>query len=88
MWVNGNLAGGVWLPPYEVEIGPLLKQGRNTLKVTVGNTMLNRFLGLPDEDLRPLRAVYGNRFPDPEEKKITKEPPPSGLIGPVEIIRE
>lgn len=88
VWLNGKLAGGIWTPPYEVEIGKLLKQGKNTLKVTVGNLMLNRFLGLPSEDLRPLRAAYGNRFPDPEEKKITKEPPPSGLIGPVEIIRE
>ncbi len=88
VWVNDKLAGGVWLPPYDVEIGPLLKQGKNTVKVTVGNLMLNRLLGLPDEDLRPLRAAYGNRFPDPQEKKVTKDPPPAGLIGPVELIRE
>ena len=49
----------------------------------MGNLPVNRVLGLPDVDLRPLRAVYGNRFPAPEEKRLMAEPAPSGLIGNV-----
>jgi hypothetical protein len=41
--------------------------------------------GLPDADLKSLRSTYGNRFLDPKEKKIMKEPAPSGLIGAVEV---
>jgi hypothetical protein len=83
--VNGAVAGAVWNPPMELELGPWLRPGTNTLEVTVANLPLNRFLGSPDEDLGPLRAVYGDRFPAPEEKRLVKEPAPSGLIGPVRL---
>jgi len=73
----------VWTPPYEVEIAHLLRVGRNEIMVIVGNLPANRFLGLPDEDLEPLRSVYGNRFPAPEEKALMPEPPRAGLIGKV-----
>lgn len=84
--VNGKKAGVAWCPPFEVDVTGLIHSGRNTLEITVGNLSVNRFLGLPDEDLRPLRAAYGNRFPDPEEKRVMKEPAPSGLLGPVELL--
>lgn len=79
--VNGKAAGLLWTPPWEIDVTPFLKQGENTLSITVANLPINRFIGLPDEDLRPLRAVYGARFPAPEEKSLVKEPLPSGLIG-------
>ncbi len=88
VWINARSAGVVWMPPYEVQIAPLLKPGTNTIRVTVGNLTVNRFLGLPDEDLRPLRAAYRNRFPDPQEKRVMKEPAPSGLIGKVWLVTE
>lgn len=81
--VNGKSAGVLFVPPYSVDIAGLLHPGKNTLKVAVGNLPINRFLGLPDQNLRPLRAAYGNRFPDPQEKRVVKEPVPSGLIGKV-----
>ena len=59
--------------------------GTNTLCIDVANLPLNRFLGAPDEDLAPLRAVYGNRFPAPEEKSVVHEPVASGLLGPVTL---
>jgi hypothetical protein len=79
--VNGHRAGAVWTPPYEVEIGPSLRTGANTLEITVGNLPVNRVLGLPDPDLGALRAVHGARFPAPEEKQLMERPAPSGLIG-------
>ncbi|HLK57881.1 MAG TPA: glycosyl hydrolase [Chthonomonadaceae bacterium] len=81
VFVNGHPAGSAWIPPYVVDLTPLVHSGENTLQITVANLMVNRVLGLPDPNLRSLRAVYGNRFPDPEEKKLMSAPAPSGLIG-------
>lgn len=83
--INGHDAGPVWMPPHEVEISRWLMPGTNSLSITVANLPLNLFLGLPDQDLSALRAAYGDRFPAPQEKKVTREPAPSGLIGPVHI---
>ena len=83
VFVNGKSAGFIFMPPYSVDISGLLRPGRNEIKVTVGNLPINRFLGLPDQDLRPLRAAYGNRFPYPQEKRVVKEPAVSGLVGRV-----
>jgi hypothetical protein len=83
--INGQLAGPLWTLPSEVEITPWLKPGTNSFSIVVANLPLNLFLGTPDEDLAPLRAAYGNRFPAPEEKRAVPEPAPSGLMGPVSI---
>lgn len=81
--VNGQVAGVLWCPPWKLPIDKFLRKGRNTIEITVANLPVNRFLGLPDIDLGPLRAKYGNRFPAPEEKRLMKEPAPSGIIGKV-----
>jgi len=81
--VNGKSVGMIFAPPYVVDLTSALKQGANDLEVTVGNLPLNRFLGLPDQDLGPLRAKYGTRFEAPEDKKISSGPAASGLIGGV-----
>lgn len=86
VFVNGKEAGSTWAPPFEVKIGHLLKGGPNEIRIEVGNLPLDRFIGLPDQDLRLLRAKYGNRFPAPEEKSLAKEPVPSGLTGSVTIL--
>jgi hypothetical protein len=36
--------------------------------------------------VEPVQAVYGDRFPAPEEKKLMSEPAPSGLIGSVVLL--
>jgi len=86
VFVNGRSAGLVWAEPFEVEIAPLLKAGTNEVRVVVGNLPVNRFIGLPAEDLGPLRAKYGSRFPAPEEKRLMKGPAESGLIGRVWLV--
>ena len=82
--INGHKAGVVWTPPAETEISGWLQAGTNSLVITVANLPLNGFLGAPEEDLRPLRAAFGDRFPAPTEKQAA-EPAPSGLIGSVSI---
>jgi hypothetical protein len=86
--VNGRKAGVLFSPPWFIEIGPFLKPGENTLEITVANLPVNRFIGLPDQDLGPLRRVFGARFSAPEEKKLMKEPAPSGMIGKVWLLRD
>lgn len=86
VFVNGKRAGSVWCEPYAVEIGRWLKAGDNRLEVRVYNVLANRVLGLPDPDLKALRATFGVRFPDPQEKKLMANPAPSGLIGKITII--
>ncbi|MDR3690684.1 MAG: glycosyl hydrolase [Fimbriimonas sp.] len=77
--VNGTEAGSVWLPPYQVDVTDLLKAGRNEIEIRVYNSMANRFISLPDEDVTALRTKYGVRFGLPEEKKIMSVPDPSGI---------
>ncbi len=88
VWVNGKLAGYVYNFPNEIEVSPFLKRGVNHIKIRVGNLLVNRFIGLPDDDLAALRAKYGARFQRPEEKQLMKEPAPSGLIGKVYLVTD
>jgi len=86
--VNGARIGAVWCPPYQIEIGDALKEGSNAISIKVGNLLLNGFLAAPDQDLKALRAVYGNRFQTPEEKQLVKTPVPSGITGRVKLLVE
>ncbi len=81
--VNGERSAVLFTPPFEADVSKLVHPGSNRIEITVANLPLNRFLGLPDADLAPLRGLYGQRFPAPEEKRLVQEPVPSGLIGTV-----
>jgi hypothetical protein len=77
--VNGKEMGGVWTPPYKVDITKALKKGNNTLLIKVVNTWVNRLIGdakLP-KDKRATSVNYG---PGP-----TRPLQSSGLLGPVQI---
>jgi hypothetical protein len=86
--LNGQTMGVMLNKPWQADVTKGLRAGENKLEVRVANLLVNRFIGQPDQDLAPLRAVYGNRFPDPQEKKVVKEPKPSGLIGGVRLVLE
>ncbi len=83
--VNGEPAGYIFNYPHQLDIGPHLHAGRNHIIIRVGNVPANRFIALPDDDLKALRAKFGARFSLPEEKQIMSGPLPSGLIGRVRI---
>jgi hypothetical protein len=84
--LNGHPLGILFTPRLEIEAAAALRSGANDLEIVVVNLPLNRFLGLPDQDLEPLRARFGNRFGAPEEKKIAGGSAPAGLIGRVRLI--
>ena len=81
VFVNGNYAGGVWTPPYQLDISGLVKAGENALKVEVVNTWVNRLIGdqkLP-ADQRPTWCPVN---PYKEDSQLQ----PSGLFGPVKVM--
>lgn len=81
VFVNGREAGIVWCSPWEIDITPLLKKGKNALRIEVANSLMNRMI--LDSTL-------------PESKRVTKAVPqvanssdklcPSGIIGLVMIV--
>lgn len=80
--VNGQEAGIVWCSPWQIDITPYVHKGRNTLKIEVANSLMNRMI--IDSSL-------------PEKRRITRAYPlvanptdrlcPSGIIGNVWIVR-
>jgi len=78
--VNGIDIGGVWAPPYKIDITSALKTGKNMLEIKVVNTWVNRLIGdskLPESD-RKIPKKYNIYRPD---SKLM----PAGLVGPVQL---
>jgi hypothetical protein len=86
VWINGQLAGDVWLPPFELEVSHWLQPGRNSLKIQVANLLINCLLGHKPPDYSKLKSAYGDRFPYPEDWKVNPRPWPAGLLGPVRLV--
>jgi hypothetical protein len=80
--VNGKEYPTLWTYPYQVDITSALKKGENILSVEVVNSWHNRLVGdagLPSNQ-RQTRITY-----DPFKKDDDLQP--SGLMGPVRLIR-
>lgn len=78
--INGQSAGGVWTPPWRVEITPWVRQGRNDVEVEVTTTWKNRLIGdllLPEEQ----RTTWLTHQPWRADSPLQS----SGLLGPVRV---
>ena len=84
VYVNGQRAGSVWHPPYEVDVTDLLNRGENQLRIVVANLAINALAAQAQADYRALIAKYGDRFQDQDMKNI--QPLPAGILGPVRIV--
>lgn len=84
VYVNGKLAGSVWKPPYQVDVKSLLVPGKNTLKIVVANTAINRLAGRAPADYRLLNMRYGVRFKPQDMGNL--QPLPSGILGPLRLL--
>jgi glycosyl hydrolase family 106( putative alpha-L-rhamnosidase) len=79
VYVNGQRAGVVWHPPYNVDVTSLLKPGTNEISIIVGNTAINSLAGSALPDYRLLNDRYGQRFVPQGMENLQSLP--SGLLG-------
>jgi len=84
VYVNGQRAGIIWHPPYELDIGPFIHAGENDLRISVGNLAVNEMAGSPLPDRTALIARFGERFQDQGNNLVKAIP--SGLMGPIRLI--
>jgi hypothetical protein len=84
VFLNGQLAGYVWRPPYQLDISRFVHAGKNELTILVGNTAINRMAGEAQPDYKLLNLLYGKRF-DPQDMNDLR-PLPAGLFGPIQLI--
>ncbi|MGC1188737.1 MAG: glycosyl hydrolase [Candidatus Acidiferrales bacterium] len=84
VFVNGNAAGDVWLPPYEVDVTRLVHAGDNKIKVVVANLAINEMAGKALPDYRLLNLKYGERFEAQDLSGLM--PLPSGILGDPKLV--
>ena len=78
--VGGQVCDTLWAKPYQTDITPRLRRGRNVISVQVTGTWYNRLVydaGLPPQQRRTW-VVNG-----PQARQSLR---PSGLLGPVEVV--
>jgi len=80
--VNGRSLGVAWKSPYRVDATGALHPGDNLLQVRVVNLWVNRLIG----DQQPNAKQYTFTVRNPY--KATSPLLPSGLLGPVRVLRE
>jgi len=80
--VNGKNLGVVWHAPYRVDATAALKAGANEIKIEVINSWVNRLIG----DQQPGATTF--TYADVKPYKANSPLLPSGLLGPVTVVRE
>ena len=80
--INGKSLGTVWKRPFRVDATSALKPGANNIVIIVTNLWVNRIIG----DRQP-NAAKEYTFTSMPFYKPTSKLLPSGLLGPVQIIR-
>jgi alpha-L-rhamnosidase/Glycosyl hydrolases family 2, sugar binding domain len=80
--VNGKSLGIVWHAPYRIDVTSALKQGSNEVSIKVINAWVNRLIG----DQQPGATKY--TFADVHPYKANSPLLPSGLLGPVAVVRD
>jgi len=83
VFVNGQRAGAIWHPPYQIDLARFLNAGENHLRIVVANTAINEIAGRSLPNYRLLNLRYGERFTPQGFEHIA--PLPSGLLGPVQL---
>jgi len=86
--LNGKAVGGLWKPPYRVDVTALLRPGVNQLQIRITNEWTNRQIG--DRVGPPEKRVLASPGPTPGRAGGfplgPQTPPESGLMGPVTLV--
>ncbi len=83
VYVNGQRAGSVWCPPFDMSLDGLLRDGENAVRIDVANLAVNAMAGRALPDYRLLNQRYGVRFEPQDMDQI--RPEPSGILQPVYV---
>jgi hypothetical protein len=78
--INGRPAGTAWHAPFRLEIGALVKPGRNQLTVKVANLWVNRLIGDAQPGATRIAWAAGPTYRSDAPLRR------SGLIGPVRLL--
>lgn len=81
--VNGKSLGVVWRTPFRVDATGALKQGANTVEIKVINLWVNRIVGDMQPDQVKKYTYTAQQFYRADSPLL-----PSGLLGPVQVIRQ
>ena len=81
--VNGKDLGIVWKSPFKVDVTKALKPGSNRLEVKVTNLWVNRLIGDAQPDAAKKYTFTTQAFYKADSPLL-----PSGLLGPVRLLRE
>ncbi len=79
--INGKNVGTLWKKPFQTDISKFLKIGKNTIEINVVNSWVNRLVG----DMQPGAIKIG--FTTMPLFKADSPLEPSGLLGPVQLIK-
>jgi hypothetical protein len=82
VFVNGKTAGITWFPPYRVDVTDLVRRGQNDVEVRVANLWVNRLIGDKQPGAAPITFTAAPTYePDAPLR-------PSGLMGPVQLMKQ
>jgi hypothetical protein len=79
--VNGKELGEAWHAPYRVNVTSALKPGANEITIKVVNAWVNRMIG--DEQPGATKITFADVKPYKTDSPLL----PSGLLGPVTVVR-
>lgn len=80
VFVNGHEAGTAWCSPWQVDITPYIRKGRNRLEVRVANCLWNRLVGDANRPEAERLMQQTTPLAQPSDSLL-----PSGLMGTVRI---
>jgi hypothetical protein len=80
--VNGKPLGIIWKAPFRVDVTSALKPGDNTLQIQVTNLWVNRLIGDQQPGVTQKYTYTAQQFYRADSPLL-----PSGLIGPVQLVR-
>ena len=80
--VNGKPLGIVWKTPFRVDVTSALKPGANALEIKVTNLWVNRLIGDKQPGVTKTYTYTAVEFYQADSPLL-----PSGLLGPVKMVR-
>ena len=82
--LNGKEIGGLWTAPWRLDLSDHLKNGNNSLEIEVANLWVNQLVKDASKDKKQSETWMLINHSYDKNSPL----PPSGLIGPVRLMKE